>query len=155
MFTNRLIWWSVLQGAVAFALVAGIYVIAWRRGMPQAEARALAFFSLVTAIVALIFVNRSFSVSLVTPFARPNTALKYVLAGVVGIPALTLAWPEAAHLFRFGPLHADDLALTLGAGVLVLLILNSFKPHWARARANVAAAAISGLSPMPPRVRRY
>ena len=130
MFSRRLIWWSVLQGAVAFALVAAIYVIAWRRGMPEAEARALAFFSLVTAIVALIFVNRSFSASLATAFARPNTALKYVIAGVVGILALTLAWPVAAQLFRFGPLRADDLALTLGAGVLILLILNSFKPRW-------------------------
>ena len=30
--------------------------------------------------------------------------------------ALTLAWPWARSLFRFGPLHGDDLALTLGAG---------------------------------------
>jgi Ca2+-transporting ATPase len=130
MFSGRLIGWSVLQGVFAFALVAAIYVIAWRRGMPEDEARALAFFSLVTAIVALIFVNRSFSVSLVTAFTRPNTALKYVLVVVVGILALTLAWPAAARLFRFGPLHADDLALTLGAGVVVLLILEALKPRW-------------------------
>jgi Ca2+-transporting ATPase len=89
--------------------------------------RALTFFSLVTAIVALIFVNRSFSASLVTALVRPNTALKYVLSGVVSILMLTMAWPVAADLFRFGPLHVDDLALTLGAGVLVLLILEFLK----------------------------
>jgi Ca2+-transporting ATPase len=78
-----------------------------------------------------IFVNRSFSATLITAFARPNTALKYVLSGVVVILALTLAWPVAARLFRFGPLHWDDLALTLGAGAIVLLILDFFKPRWA------------------------
>lgn len=129
LFSGRLIGWSVLQGVLAFALVAAIYVIAYRRGMREAEARALALFSLVTAIVALIFVHRSFSASLVAAFARQNTALKYVLSAVVAILTLTLAWPVASNLFRFGPLHADGLALTVGAGVLVLLILDSLKPR--------------------------
>jgi Ca2+-transporting ATPase len=130
LFSGRLIWWSVLQGVVVFALVGAIYAMAYRRGMPSNEVRALAFFSLVTAIVALIFVNRSFSASITAAWRRPNRALKVVLLGVVAILALTLAWPLAAHLFRFGPLHADDLALALGAGMLVLLILEFFKSRW-------------------------
>jgi P-type Ca2+ transporter type 2C len=130
LFSGRLIWWSVLQGTLAFALVAAIYVLAYRRGMPEAEARALAFFSLVTVVVALILVNRSFSASIGTALFRSNRALKYVLSMIVGILALTLAWPAARDLFRFGPLHADDLALTLGAGFLVLLILEIMKPLW-------------------------
>jgi P-type Ca2+ transporter type 2C len=130
LFSGRLIWWSILQGTLAFALVAAIYVLAYRRGMPEAEARALAFFSLVTVVVALIFVNRSFSASIGTALFRSNRALKYVLSMIVGILALTLAWPAARDLFRFGPLHADDLALTLGAGFLVLLILEIMKPLW-------------------------
>ncbi len=128
LFSGRLIGWSVLQGALAFALVAAIYVIAYRRGMPETEARALAFFSLVTAVVALIFVNRSFSASLRAALSRPNTALKFVLSGVVGALALALAWPVASHLFHFGPLHADDLMLTLGAGLFVLVALEWLKP---------------------------
>ena len=59
-----LIVWSVLQGVLAFALIAAIYVLAYRSGMPEQEVRALAFFSLVVAIVSLILVNRSFSASL-------------------------------------------------------------------------------------------
>ena len=31
------------------------------------------------------------------------------------------------NLFRFGPLHADDLALTVGAGVVVLCMLELLK----------------------------
>ena len=51
------------------------FVVALTRGMPEAEVRALAFFSLVLAIVSLIFVNRSFSASLITALRRPNRAL--------------------------------------------------------------------------------
>jgi Ca2+-transporting ATPase len=43
---------------------------------------------------------------------------------------VTLLWPFARRLFRFGPLHLDDLALTLGAGVLVLVFLELLKPLW-------------------------
>ena len=85
--------------------------------MPEQEVRALAFFSLVVTIVSLILVNRSFSASLLTALRRPNRTLAAVLAAVAAILALTLLWPSASKLFAFGPLHADDLALTLGAGI--------------------------------------
>ena len=75
LFSTPLIVWSVLQGAFAFVLVAAIFVIGYRRGMPDTEVRALAFFSLVMTIVGLIFVNRSFSASLITALRRPNPAL--------------------------------------------------------------------------------
>jgi P-type Ca2+ transporter type 2C len=84
----------------------------------------------VTGVVALIFVNRSFSASIRAALRRPNRTLKYVLLAVALILGLTLLWPMASHLFRFGPLHADDLALTLGAGFAVLVVLELLKPLW-------------------------
>jgi len=43
-------------------------------------------------------------------------------------------WPFASGLFRFGPLHWDDLALTLAAGaiviVIVIVVLEVLKPIW-------------------------
>jgi len=128
LFSRALVLWSLLQGLLAFALVAAIYVMALRWGMPVPEVRALAFFSLVVVIVALILVNRSFSASLLTALRRPNRALAVVLIVVAVILALTVLWPFANHLFAFGPLHADDLALTLGAGVIALLVLEMIKP---------------------------
>jgi P-type Ca2+ transporter type 2C len=130
LFSRHLIGWSVLQGGFAFALVAAIFVIGYRRGMPETEARALAFFSLVMTIVGLIFVNRSFSASLMTALRRPNPALVWVLLLVAAMLAVTLLWPFARGLFRFGPLHWDDLALTLGAGAVVLVVLEVLKPIW-------------------------
>jgi Ca2+-transporting ATPase len=128
LFSRAMVLWSLLQGLLAFAAVAAIYVMALRWGMPVPEVRALAFFSLVVVIVSLILVNRSFSASLLTALRRPNRALAAVLVVVAVILTLTLLWPFANHLFAFGPLHADDLALTLGAGVIVLLVLEMLKP---------------------------
>ena len=130
LFSGSLIVWGVLQGAMAFALVGTIFVLGLRRGMPEDEVRALTFFSLVLVIVALIFVNRSFSTSPLVALRRPNAALAFVLLAVTAMLGLTLLWPFARDLFRFGPLHADDLALTFGAGVLVLALLESAKTLW-------------------------
>ena len=135
LFSGTLIGWSLLQGAFAFALVAAIFVVAFRRGMPEEEVRALAFFSLVLTIVSLIFVNRSFSASLITALSRPNRALALVLLAVTTMLGLTLLWPFASGLFRFGTLHVGDLTLTLGAAALVLVVLELLKPLW-REQAN-------------------
>lgn len=46
----------------------------------------------------------------------------------MAISAITLLWPPASNLFAFGALHPDDLALTVGAGIVVLIILELLKP---------------------------
>ena len=130
LFSRPLIGWSLLQGALSLILVAAIFLAATQRGMPENEARALAFFSLVMTIVGLIVVNRSFIASIATAILRPNLALVLVLAAVSAILGLTLLWPFASGLFRFGPLHFDDLSLTLGAGVFLLVTLEVIKPVW-------------------------
>ena len=143
LFSRHLIKWSLLQGGFAFALVAAMFVISYRHGMPETEVRALAFFALIMTIVSLIFVNRSFSASLITALGRPNPALVWVLVAVAAMLSLTLLWPFASGLFRFGPLHWDDLALTLGAGALMLVILEAAKPFW-RARLGPTPNGKSG-----------
>ena len=130
LFSGSLIRWSLLQGVVAFGLVATIFVVAHLRGMPEAEVRALTFFSLVLTIISLIFVNRSFSASLRTALLRPNRALAAVLLVIAAVLSLTLQWSVARDLFRFGPLHGDDLSLTVTAGIVVLISLELLKPLW-------------------------
>ena len=128
LFSRAMITWSLLQGVIAFALVAAIYVAALSWDMPVPEVRTLTYFSLIVVIVSLILVNRSFSASLLTALRRPNRTLAAVLATVAVILALTMLWPFANQLFAFGPLHADDLALTLGAGFIALVVLEMLKP---------------------------
>jgi Ca2+-transporting ATPase len=130
LFSRAMIIWSLLQGAFAFGLVSVIFVVALDRGMPVDEVRALTFFALVISIVALILVNRSASASLLKAIKRPNRALAIVLPLVVLMLGATLLIPFISKLFRFGPLHIDDLALTVGAGALVLVVLEVLKPLW-------------------------
>lgn len=130
LFSWPLVFWSVLQGALVFVLVGAIYIIASQRGMPADEVRALTFFSLVLSIISLILVNRSFSTSLVTAIRRANATLAWILAAVAGILAVSLLVPTARNLFNFGPLHWDDLSLTLGAAVAVMVILELAKTFW-------------------------
>jgi Ca2+-transporting ATPase len=137
MFSGVMIGWSVLQGLAVFGLVGGVLLFgAWSGpggvGMPETELRALTFFSLVLSIVALILVNRSFSASIVQAMRRPNPALIWVLGLIAGILTLTLAWPVAADLFRFGPLHADDLAITACAALTTLFGLELLKLGYRR-----------------------
>ena len=130
LFSWPLIVWSVLQGVLVFMLVGAIYIIASRRSMPADEVRALTFFSLVLSIVSLILVNRSFSTSLVTAIRRANITLAWILAAVAGILALSLLVPAVQNLFNFGPLHWDDLSLTLGAAATILVALELAKTFW-------------------------
>ncbi len=130
LFSAALIGWSLLQGTVVLALSAGIYLLALDRGMPEAEVRSLAFFALVLGIIGLIFVNRSFSASIVTAFQRRNAALRWVMLSVTAMLSVTLLLPFAQRMFRFGPLHLDDIALTVAAGLATILVLELLKPHW-------------------------
>ena len=131
LFSRSLIQWGLVQGGLAFALVAAIFAIAIERGMTEAEVRAAVFFSLVTAILGLIFVNRSFGTSLVAALRRPNPALALVVLAVALVLGLSLVWPSARDLFRFGPLHFDDLVLTLGSGAVLVILLELLKPFFA------------------------
>jgi Ca2+-transporting ATPase len=132
LFSWPLVGWSVLQGVMAFALIAAIFIVALRSGMPGDEARALAFIALVVCVVALVLVNRSFSASFLSAFFRPNPALLWIFLSIALVLATALFWPPASSLFRFGPLHLDDLMVTLGAGLLVLTALELLKPIRAR-----------------------
>ncbi|PTE08778.1 cation-translocating P-type ATPase [Mesorhizobium helmanticense] len=130
LFSGALVGWGLIQGTLAFAVLAGIYLVALRQGMVENEIRALTFFSLVLTIVGLIFVNRSFSASLLTALIRPNRSLMIVVVAVALMLGGTLLWPFATSLFRFGPLHLNDLAVALTAGSAVLACLELLKPFW-------------------------
>jgi Ca2+-transporting ATPase len=71
----------------------------------------------VVANLALIFVNRSWSRTFLQSVRAPNKALWWVMGGGLVLLLLVLEVPALRELFRFAPLHADDLALTIGAGL--------------------------------------
>ncbi|MEP7350778.1 MAG: cation-translocating P-type ATPase [Sphingorhabdus sp.] len=133
LFSWRMIVWSVFQGGVAFALLAATFLVATYQEMPVAEARALTFFGLVTSILALILVNRSFSTSLLQALGRGNTALRYVFAAVTAISMAIMLIPQIQTLLRFGHLGAKDLGIAVALGATLFVILEVLKPLAKRA----------------------
>jgi Ca2+-transporting ATPase len=140
LLSRPMLLWGLLQGTCTLLLIAGIFFVASSRDMPEAEVRALTFFALVLSIVSLVLVNRSYSASIIKALLRPNIVLGLVLASVGVMLALTLQWPFALELFHFGPLHMDDLAVTLAAGIGVLVVLEAAKPFMAKIRPQAEGA---------------
>jgi Ca2+-transporting ATPase len=128
-----LIGWSLLQGTLAFALVAAVYVAAMLLpGAAEEEVRTLAFVTLVGSNIALIFVNRTFSSSLRAALGRPNRMLAWGLGITAALMATILAWPAVRNFFELGRLQGRDLALCVGAAFALLLVLEVSKLAWSR-----------------------
>jgi len=118
-------------------LVVGlIYAIALQLKTPVAEARALAFVTLVITNFALIFTNRTTRFALTDLMRRPNSTLWVVLALTSVLLAGTLVIPTLRTLFFFGPLHGNDLILCIAAGMGSLLALELLK--WIGQRIRLA-----------------
>ncbi len=118
LFGKQTIVISLLQGLSVLLIVLAVFVIALQRGQGDAEARTLAFTTLVIANLGLIFTNRSWSRTVFETLRTPNTALWWVLAGTVTFLALVLYVPFLRNLFHFGFLHPVDLLICLIAGTV-------------------------------------
>jgi len=127
LFTFRYAAWSLLQGTVVLAIVAAMFVVALHQGLPEEDARSLAFTALVATNLGLVLVNRSQGASLIAAFRRANAALWWVLGTTSAILAGVILFSPARDLFHFGPLHGDDLALAPCGGVAVLFLLELAK----------------------------
>ncbi len=130
LFSMSLVLWSLVQGALALCLVALIYLAASLHGLPEAEVRALTFVTLVLANFALILVNRSFADTFAATWRWDNRALWVVMVVTASLLGLALAFEPARVLFRFGPLHTEDLGLAFAAGVGLVVVLESLKRFW-------------------------
>jgi Ca2+-transporting ATPase len=120
LFSMATVGLSVLQGLSVLVACLGVFLLARADHTPEA-ARALTFGTLVVAFVVIILVNRSWTRSLLAMLRVPNAALTWVVIGTAGFLAVVLFIPFAQRLFRFAPLHATDLFLSLGAGIVCVL----------------------------------
>jgi Ca2+-transporting ATPase len=134
LFSRTIIGWSILQGVWVFLLTAAVYVEAISRGLSDSETRALTFVSLVTCNFFLIFVNRSFSSSIIVAFGRPNAALWVVLAATAILLAVSLGAASVRTLFAFAPLSGADFTRVLAVGIATIGFLELIKaiPRWGR-----------------------
>lgn len=127
LFSAVMIGWSVGQGLLAFAAVAAVYLLAARHGLPAEDIRALSFFTLILANIALILVNRSRRGLSFDFLTGRSPVLASIVAFTLTLLAVSVTWEPARHLFGFGPLHGDDLGVIAAAIVLLLAVLVPLK----------------------------
>lgn len=130
LFSPALVAWSLLQGTVALLALAALYWLALHWGLPEGDARALTFVSLVLVDLSLVLVNRSFRTSMIAGTGTSNRALWWVSVVTIAILALILAWPPGRGLFRFGPLHSDDFTVVAAIVAAVWAVLQFLKRFW-------------------------
>jgi P-type Ca2+ transporter type 2C len=121
--------WSVssLQGLGVLVILVVLYGAALHRGRDEAQARALAFTTLIIANIGLILINRSWRHSMISMIRSPNAALWWVVAGAVLFLGLALGIPLLRGAFRFAALRWIDIGLALLAGVISITWFELFK----------------------------
>jgi Ca2+-transporting ATPase len=107
LFGARQIMLSVLFGGAGLIAILAVYAFALSRGIPDGEARAIAFVAVVTVNVILVLTNRSRTHSL-------GTAIMSLV--------LCVYFPPAARIFGLAPLDGPRLALALVPAMALLLL---------------------------------
>lgn len=127
LFSWTMIAWSIFQGATAFAILAGIYAFALWQGFAESHVRTLVFFTLVAAILSLIFVNRSYASSVIWALGRKNKELLYVLLSLLVMSLLMLSVPMITTSLKFSSLNASDFFMALAGSAVLLLFLQAMR----------------------------
>jgi Ca2+-transporting ATPase len=128
LFSLPMIVWSIFQGGLALIMLATLYLVTSRLGLPEGDVRGLTFFALIVSIIVLIFVNRSFQVSLRQVLSGKNAALRYVLASIGAVSAMVLLIHPIRAFLKFGALHPIDLAVVAAMGLILFFALEGLKP---------------------------
>jgi Ca2+-transporting ATPase len=131
LFSRPMAGLAVLQGLCVLAVCLAVVKLSLPGHGPEA-ARGLTFATLVVSFVVIILANRSFTHTIFTTIRTPNAALWWVVGGAALGLAITLSIPAMRSLLSIAPLDADDLALSLLAGIGSLLLLDALKVLWGK-----------------------
>jgi Ca2+-transporting ATPase len=136
LFSSRTVVLALLQGAAMLLMVVLVYGYVLQRGAGDAEARAMAFVTIVLGNLGLILANRSRSRTIFATLRFPNPALWWVMGCTLLGVLLVLQIPYLRELFRFAPLGAADLMLCAAAAIMGVAWLELYKI--VRPRSSVA-----------------
>jgi Ca2+-transporting ATPase len=131
LFGGATLWLALIQGLGVLAVVMGAFSWASPR-IPEPQARAFAFATLVMGNLALILSNRSATRSLWATLRTPNTTLWVVVGLAMALLMAALYIPWAVGVLRFAPLPAHELALACALGLLSVIWFEGIK--WVRRR---------------------
>jgi hypothetical protein len=93
------------------------------RPPPEVDAWAPTVAALVVTNLGLVLLNRAQGKQFWVRLRRRNAALWLVTGGTAAMRAAILAIEPARQLFHFGALYADDVAIAIASGAVVLGLL--------------------------------
>jgi P-type Ca2+ transporter type 2C len=140
LFGTRTVGISLLQGLSVLIILLGVFVISFKRGQSEEDARALTFTTLIIANLGLIFTNRSWTRVVLDTLRSPNTALWWVTGGALTFLGMALYVPFLQNLFRISFLHPLDIFICFVAGVVSILWFEVMK--WVNNRRNHGAVQV-------------
>jgi Ca2+-transporting ATPase len=126
LFGGATLWLALLQGLGVLVMVLAAFAWAGPR-LPEPEARAFAFATLVMGNLALILSNRSTSQSLWAMLKTSNRRLWIVIGLALAVLLAALYLPWAGSLLRFAPLPAQELACASALGLLSVVWFEAIK----------------------------
>jgi len=138
LFNRRMVGLSLAQGFVVLLAVLGVYLWAVFSGQSAETVRALAFATLVVGNLGLIFVNRSWTQSVIDGFKNRNRPLWYVTVGALAALTILFAMPASRELFQFALIGPANFLVAGGAGVLSVTWFEVYKALCNRHNARVA-----------------
>jgi len=136
IFHKQLLLMGLKQGCALLAVLLAVYLTAKWAALPDPQVRALTFSAMIVGDIWLMFINRSWSLSLSRAMTLPNPALWWVVLSALAMLGLSLFLPLMNRLFHFEPPALSHLALTVAAVSASLFIIarltkrqNNTKPH--------------------------
>jgi P-type Ca2+ transporter type 2C len=126
-FGPRRILLSCTQGAGILAIALAVYALGLYIGYGEREIRALTFTTLITANIAAILSNRSWTRNIFQILVTPNKAAKWVIGGAAFFLILILNVPLLLNLFQFDRIDVFEALLCVMAGLLSITWFEIYK----------------------------
>ena len=128
IFSARVLKIALAQGLLSLIAVLGVSTWATSTGLLEPEVRSITFATLVLGNLALILVNRSWSLSTwQSLLQRKNTTVKWLIGGAGLMLVLMISIPPIASVFDLSPMSLANWAIALSAAVLGVLWFEIFK----------------------------
>ncbi|QQX75758.1 MULTISPECIES: cation-translocating P-type ATPase [Aequorivita] len=112
---------SIIQGLAITVGVLTVYQIAIQSNANEAVTRTMVFTTLITANIALTFVNRSFIYSIFTTFQYKNNLVPIIIGITIAITLSLLFVPPFTKFFEFERLDINLIGISVGVGLMSAL----------------------------------
>jgi len=118
---------SCIQGLGILIICLLVYFVGLNMGYSEKAIRTLTFVTLISANIAVILSNRSWTSNIFKILVTPNKTVKWVVGGAVIFLGLILNIPVLQDLFQFEKVGYVELLICIGAGLFSITWFEIFK----------------------------